>query len=138
MAPELGVGGSATPSAPPSAPAMALDALPPLPRRPKVRDFQIVETAQLLIDALRPHRAKHAEKPSLEMRDAVESALLKALRPDGGCEPLSEVERLRLDLLAHAVLLEAVRREVGEMSAPPRADRLDAVAGDIIALVADR
>ncbi|MEL6768686.1 MAG: hypothetical protein AAFP17_16005 [Pseudomonadota bacterium] len=116
---------------------MALDALPPLPRRPKVRDFQIVETALLLIEALRPQHMSRSEQPSLAMRDAVEASLLKALRPEGGREPLSEVERLRLDLLAHAVLLEAVRQEVGATGAVPRADRLDAIAGDIIALVAE-
>ncbi|MEO0956916.1 MAG: hypothetical protein AAFY66_00320 [Pseudomonadota bacterium] len=113
-------------------------ALPPLPKRPKVRDLQVVETAILLIESLRPSDHARSEPPALETRDAVEAALLRALRPEGGREPLSEVERLRLDLLAHAVLLEAVRREVGEDVTQPRADRLDAVAGEIIALVASR
>ncbi|MEM7498734.1 MAG: hypothetical protein AAF371_12165 [Pseudomonadota bacterium] len=109
---------------------------PMLPRRPVVTDLQLVETALLLIEALQPVRVPRAEPPSPEVRAAVEAALLAAVRPEGGRQPLSEVEGLRLDLIAHAVLLEAVRREVGDAGPIPRADRLDQVAGEILSVVA--
>ncbi|MEM6942420.1 MAG: hypothetical protein AAF416_16205 [Pseudomonadota bacterium] len=109
-----------------------------LPPRPKLRDIRITEAAVLLIEALRPvAAAKEPIRPAL--REGVEDALLAALRPAERDGALSELEVLRLDLLAHAVLLEAVSDErYAEPAAAvrlARAGRPAAVAQRIVALV---
>lgn len=111
-----------------------------LPPRPKLRDIRITEAAVLLIEALRPvAAAKEPIRPAL--RERVEEALISALRPGEIDGPLSDLEVLRLDLLAHAVLLEAVSDErYAEPAATARlanAGRPAAVAQRIVALVAD-